>query len=654
MTDENAEDRKGQTDDARKLWMLLEPYAKFSDQNDDAYIAQGAIATPIASKAFRELCTGLLYERQRTMPSKDAIGKVEQLCTYFARKERIELGVRMQENDGAVHFDPLDGYGIIYRISDKDVDGNLLAGMEVHCCTPRRPVTVRWPGMLPAVVSVEGGIREDLNALLGLWALDDENRILLKGYIGAMFKPGIGHAILEILGGHGSGKSWLTDTLRSIVDPTSASRISIPSNKTDILTRAKHTYVLTYDNVNEELRPEITNILSILCTGGGISSRRLYTDTEESVISLRRIIILNGINVVAYALDFLDRVLSIHLLPIEKERRLSEERMTREVNALLPKVRCYCLNLIPAASMLYPQVVAEFESRQLPRMADFALWGETFCRVMEESPGSFMAAFVQKQESETEEALQESTLLNSLLTFTQANQDWKGTVGALYAELRYIVVPEGSDQKNVPKDFPKDPARLGRALRDMQQSLPLYSVKFEELGRGKQRLIRLRMTSENISPLPSSSKVKEKNTVGTVEDIEHFINPTRGNGIDSKSKVTVDSPSVLSTGDSDLDSKSTAEPLHKNEHSVQGSDGVDSTDSNSGKLSRTRLSLQQLKHLFATHGVQHSVLGDGKVSTIPTYILEKSNPDLVEQLRAGGWRDQEKQDRSGSYWTQEA
>ncbi len=70
-----------------------------------------------------------------------------------------------------------------------------------------------------------------------------------------------------------------------------------------------------------------------------------------------------------------------------------------------------------------------------------------------------------------------------------------------------------------------------------------------------------------------------------------------------------------------------------------------------------RLSLSEVKLLFVHSGVKCGVFErDGKhaVSTIPTYILEKSNPDLIEQLRAGGWRDQEKFDRSGSFWTQEA
>ena len=69
------------------------------------------------------------------------------------------------------------------------------------------------------------------------------------------------------------------------------------------------------------------------------------------------------------------------------------------------------------------------------------------------------------------------------------------------------------------------------------------------------------------------------------------------------------------------------------------------------------LSLSVVKLLFLHSGVKYGVFekaGKQAVSTIPTFILEKSNPALVEQLRAGGWKDQEKRDRSGSYWMQEA
>ena len=70
-----------------------------------------------------------------------------------------------------------------------------------------------------------------------------------------------------------------------------------------------------------------------------------------------------------------------------------------------------------------------------------------------------------------------------------------------------------------------------------------------------------------------------------------------------------------------------------------------------------RLSLSDVKLLLVRFGVKYGIFeraGKQAVSTIPTFILEKSHPDLVGHLRAGGWRDQEKRDRSGSYWMQEA
>lgn len=66
------------------------------------------------------------------------------------------------------------------------------------------------------------------------------------------------------------------------------------------------------------------------------------------------------------------------------------------------------------------------------------------------------------------------------------------------------------------------------------------------------------------------------------------------------------------------------------------------------------LSLDGAERLFQDAGIDYERSrwkGQDALSTIPTHILEKSNPDLITRLRAGRWRDVENKDRSRSFWT---
>src|SRR5712692_123908 len=72
------------------------------------------------------------------------------------------------------------------------------------------------------------------------------------------------------------------------------------------------------------LKPWLSDGLAQLATGSGLTTRKLYTDDEETIFHACRPILLNGIAEVPTRSDLLDRSLVVDLPRIPDERRKLE------------------------------------------------------------------------------------------------------------------------------------------------------------------------------------------------------------------------------------------------------------------------------------------------------------------------------------------
>jgi hypothetical protein len=91
-----------------------------------------------------------------------------------------------------------------------------------------------------------------------------------------------------------------------LVDPNSAPLRSEPRDARDLIIAANNSWVLAFDNLSH-LPAWLSDALCRLATGGGFSTRELYTDSEEVLFDAVRTVILNGIEELAMRGDLLDR-----------------------------------------------------------------------------------------------------------------------------------------------------------------------------------------------------------------------------------------------------------------------------------------------------------------------------------------------------------
>src|SRR5262249_23140300 len=197
-------------------------------------------------------------------------------------------------HDGAIYLDLADENWQAVEISS--------TGWRL---VPHPPVKfTRRRGMLALPVPVKGGSLNDLRALVNL--PDDDAWILFVAWLVAALRPGRPSPVLVVTGEQGSAKSPLCRIGRALVDPTQSPLRRPPREDRDLMIAATNGWIVGFDNLSG-IKPEFSDALCALATGGGFSTRELYTDNDEKIFDAMRPIMVNGIEDLATRGDLLDR-----------------------------------------------------------------------------------------------------------------------------------------------------------------------------------------------------------------------------------------------------------------------------------------------------------------------------------------------------------
>ncbi len=179
---------------------------------------------------------------------------------------------------------------------------------------------------------VQDGNIEELRGFLNLGTDDDQPNQwrLLVGWLLMALRPTGPYPVLCLYGEQGSAKSTAVRMLRSLVDPNTSPLRAEPRDTRDLAIAASNQWCVSLDNLSR-IPVWLSDALCRLATGGGFSTRELYSDGEEYVFDGQRPVILNGITEIATRGDLMDRALVITLPPIPDEKRLPERELCARV-----------------------------------------------------------------------------------------------------------------------------------------------------------------------------------------------------------------------------------------------------------------------------------------------------------------------------------
>jgi hypothetical protein len=276
-----------------------------------------------------------------------------------------------------------------------------------------------------------------------------------------------------------------------LVDPQACSNLGEPKNTRDLMATAVNGWLLAYDNVTR-ISTDLSDTLCRLVTGGGISTRLLYTNDERKVIQAQRPMLLNGIEEFVLRPDLVDRSIILRLAAILSQGRRAEQRFWREFHAVYPRVFGGLLDAMAGGLRELPGV----NLPELPRMADFAEWGEAVGRALGWQPGAFLANNTTNRQHATEPALADSLLAAVLIQLgprLQAER-WQGlSPEDLYrrltphAELRHAKgFPSPRNQGELRKQqaafaasWPKSPHTFAKDLRRIAPQIRLHGLSID-------------------------------------------------------------------------------------------------------------------------------------------------------------------------------
>jgi hypothetical protein len=349
--------------------------------------------------------------------------------------------------------------------------------------------------MLPLPYPVAGGSLEKLRDWANVGSDDDLH--LYVGWLVQALRPNGPFIGYSAHGEQGSAKSTRGRIARALLDPNSAPLRTRPRDERDLLIAATNSWLVTLDNLSW-LPDWFSDALSRLATGGGLSTRELYTDADEVIFDAQRPVFLNGIEEVATRGDLLDRLIVAHLPRILEKKRKPEAQLWAEFEDARP--RLYGA-LLDAASCALRNVASVRLSRH-PRMADAARWVTAAEPALGWEPSTFLNAYARNRAAASELALEASPLAQLLLTLG----DFRGTASDLLARL------ESDAPEALPKSkaWPKNASAFGGLLRRLAPNLRAagLDVSFErEPGGQRQRLVVLRTVAQE--PVPAVPSIPE-------------------------------------------------------------------------------------------------------------------------------------------------
>jgi DNA polymerase I len=336
---------------------------------------------------------------------------------------------------------------------------------------------------------------EIFDQLLDLMHITDpQQRLLSKVLTISYFIPDIAHPIDLAHGEKGSVKTTFCRCVKRLVDPSMPELLTVPSDKREFAQQLYHNHLLLYDNVRS-VPDWFSDEVCKAVTGGGISKRQLFTDDEDVVYDYKRSIKINGINIALEEPDSLDRSIMSEYKRLPDDKRRSESEVLAEFENMKPQLLGYIMDILVKALQIRPNL----DLKRLPRMADFAIWGEAVARALGYKEFEFLNAYNTNIGAQNVEAIEASLLgpvvvrfaSNLILRTTTAgkqekgqpqlqrnnNQNnglllWEGKPEDLLKALDVIAVSSEFDiDIKKARDYPKKANKLTKMLRPMLSNL---------------------------------------------------------------------------------------------------------------------------------------------------------------------------------------
>jgi hypothetical protein len=376
---------------------------------------------PLNSMQLRKLLAYEYYKLYSSSPGsqalQDALGVLGGQALFEGEEKSVYT--RVAEVDGKVYLDLADNQWRAVEITK--------TGWEVISNPPVK--FRRSRGMLWLPEPKEGGTLEGFRDFINVKSAGDF--ALAMGWLVHIIREKGPFAIATITGEQGVAKTTASRVLRSVVDPYKAAIRAAPREERDLVIAATNSWIVAIDNLSS-IAEWLSDALSRLATGAGLSTRELYTDDSEKIFDVMRPIIISAITDVVEKSDLLDRRVNFALPIIEEKDRIPEKEFWPKYEKARPALLgalldAVSLSLANEASVVMPEK---------PRMADFAIRAVAAEDAFGKDKGTFFTAYKENRLHAHVQAIEAHPIGPFLRQIADAG--FKGTATQLLAKLNSL------------------------------------------------------------------------------------------------------------------------------------------------------------------------------------------------------------------------
>lgn len=338
---------------------------------------------------------------------------------------------------------------------------------------------------------VGGGTLEELKQFLNFGSEWDFRILVL--YMVSTFQVGRPCGILILTGEQGTAKTTGMLIVKSTVDPCVAAASGLPKSEEDLILISKDNYVVTADNLSR-VSEEQADMFCRLTTGGGLRTRKLYSNDTLYVFEVIRPVVFTGINIPTNRQDFLDRAITVELEWIPERDRKSEKKFWNAYDKAHPRILgAICDAVVGALKNL---AAVEKVTTGWPRMADAVQFQYAACIGLGWNPDEYLEELKKRQKQIRKSAGESHQLSVEILAWLRTGnatsgdkgasatssvwpQAWTGTPAELLGNLNAFVEEKKKQDREFGKYWPHSSESLGHQLRQQAAGLREMDVGYE-------------------------------------------------------------------------------------------------------------------------------------------------------------------------------
>jgi len=232
--------------------------------------------------------------------------------------------------------------------------------------------------------------------------------------------------------------------------------------------QAHNTWVLAYDNVRS-FSKSLSDGFCRTATGGGFSTRSLHSKHDETLFDVERPAIFTGIDDFARSSDLIDRCVFLHLPPIPDSGRRLQQAFWSDFDADCPRLLGALLTTVAGGLKTLPQT----DLPALPRMADFAKWGEAVIRGLGGQPRSFLTRYNDNRRAACDAVLDDCPVAEALRRMVDSLE---GPCQVTASGLLRTLASDTPQSVTRMAEWPKTPRSLSCLLRRIAPQLRMAGI----------------------------------------------------------------------------------------------------------------------------------------------------------------------------------